>query len=311
MAVRALALLLLAVPAVAQDVADLAARAAAREEATYPFAVRYRVGDTIADYASRGSERTWRADGEIWMRFDRFWLHARYEPDASYTKWRGTMDRSIHWYPVVPTPDQLGLEYDLELCSSYLRHESAHVLRTERVGDLDCVVVLLDWLDEHGTEILHPMALWLATEREAYPVQLVVYGRDPDPDADNPDRLRLPDGTFAPRVRCVVTELFQAGDTWFPARGTVETDGETAELVIDPATLRLGRDVTDDDFDPPSYMWIEDHARGGKRWFTPLGSIPFSFLWILWYFANVVAVLWLIRFLARRARARRGSSRNR
>jgi hypothetical protein len=308
-ALRALALLLLAVPAVAQDVAELAAQAAAREEATFPFAVDYRVGTIAAKYACRGSARTWRTDGEIWMRFDRWWLHARHEPDASYTRWRGTMDRTIH-FPVAPIPAQLGLEHDLRLCSEYLRHESARVVREERLGAFPCVVVLVDWLVENGTEILHPMGLWLSTEHGAYPVQLIVYERDADPDADHPGRITLPDGVFAPRLRCRVEELAAAGGAWFPLRGTVAVDGMETELVMDEATLRLGDDVTDDDLDPPSFMWIRDLARGGFRWFTPLGSIPFSFLWVVWYVANVVVMVWLIRFLARRRRrTRRGSSR--
>jgi hypothetical protein len=292
-----LATLWLAAPAGAQDLEEIARVMAEREQATYPFAVSYRVqvrsggreaepGMFPAWVAHRTDRMLWKGgvddDGvrkeHCWARDGTTWSFVRHDPEVWWLPWRGEIGASpkFTWRLL---PSDFGLELASQRMSSFLRRPSARIRGRESVEDFDCVVVLVDWVDPTAPRIQHPLALWLAVGHDYYPVQVVRYVREAYPDIRNEDRITVDGLVYKPDTWRVVDELTTVGRARFPVRGRQLSRSrfqDAMQIDVDRATLRLGSAVTEDDFDLPGWMYVVDRRSGTPYFVTPLGPIPLS-----------------------------------
>ncbi len=191
--------------------AEIAARMAAREQATAPYALDYRVRlewDGKVDW-NGAYEGTFATDGVHTLRrlrcftgvglslpdrntprerfgvqetlvarrpsFDLF-LHRMLKPDA--TAWKGVVERRWTGNRHV-SPEDFGLRYLEQPVSSFVAHPTARIAGQEEVAGRRCVVVLVILGSDPATPPLGPVAFWLAEDLGYFPVQWVSYTPPP------------------------------------------------------------------------------------------------------------------------------------
>jgi len=326
-----LATLWLAAPAGAQDLEEIARVMAEREQASFPFAVSYRVqvqsGDRNgepdllpAKVAHRIDRMLWRGefvDGHTpireehcWARDGTTWSFIRHDPEVWWLPWRGEIAAppKFTWRVL---PADFGLELASQRMSAFLHRPSARIRGRESVEDFDCVVVLVDWVDSASSRIQHPLALWLAVEHDYYPVQVVRYVREAYPDIRNEDRITVDGLVYKPDSWRVVDELTTVGRARFPVRARQLSRSrfqDAMQIKVDRATLRLGSEVTEDDFDLPGWMYVVDRRSGTPYFVTPLGPIPLSGIAIGIYVIVALAVALEARRRWKRRRRRKAEA---
>ncbi len=321
-----LAILSLAAIARAQDLEEIARVMAERERATFPFAVSYRVqvehrGETEvfpATVAHRADRMLWEGafdDGLVreehcWARDGTTWWFVKHDPEVWWQLWHGEIaaPTSFTWRLL---PADCGLELASQPVSAFLRRPSARLGGRERVGDFDCVFVVVDWVHTDVPRIQHPLGLWLAVEHDYYPVQLVRYVREAYPDIDDEDPITVDGLVYKPEVWRIVDELTVVGRARFPVRARQLSRSrfqDALQMWVDRATLRLGSDVTEDDFDLPGWMYVVDRRDGVPYLFTPVAPIPLSGIAIGVYVVVALAVALEARRRWKRRRRRKAEA---
>lgn len=315
-----LPVLLLAALAQAQDLEEIAGVMAERERVTYPFAVSYWVevqseqeGQPGARYPARAAwsvdRLLWRGavagEEHCWARIGNTWWFV--ERDPRDRLWHGEIAATPEFtWRLVPV--DFGLEHASQPLSKFLLRPSARIRGRERVGDFDCIVVVMDWVHSETEHIQHPLALWLAVEHDFYPVQVVRYTAEAYPDTRDEDRLTIDGKVYKPATWRVVDELTTVGRACFPVRGRQLARSRFERgmrMTLDLATLRVGREVEDDAFALPGWMYVVDRRSSAPYFFTPVGRIPLSLLAISIYVVVALAVVLEARRRWRRRRRRR------
>ena len=330
------AILWLGALAEAQDLEEIARVMAEREQATYPFAVSYwlqvQSEDPIGEpplvlqaKVARRTDRTlWRGDvagpdpdefddrilireEHCWARDGNTWWFVKRDPEAWWIPWHGEIAPSLEFsWRLLPV--DFGLELASQRLSTFLHRPSARIRGREGVGNFDCVVVLVDWVHTESPRIQHPLALWLAVRHDYYPVQLVRYALEAYPDTRNEDRMTIDGVVYKPASWRVVDELTTVGRARFPVRARQLSRSrfeDTMEIKVDRATLRIGSEVTEDDFALPAWMYVVDRRSGTPYIVTPVGPIPLSGIAIGIYVVVALAVALEARRRWRRRRKRK------
>jgi hypothetical protein len=313
------ALLLAAAVAAAQEtpseLSEVVRAVRERESATYPFKSDYTVlqrgtgeGSFQACFATRHPLRIWRATDRFWLRHGDSYLHAGREPERWVLEWRGTIGRGAP--PALePLPVDFGLEYATERISALLRRPSARILRRERIGEFDCLAVLLDWLQENSESIQHPLGLWLAREHAYFPVQVIHYALAGDPELLEDGAIELSGRRFLPHDWYVVDRLMAVEGALLPGLGRKLPRRRRQELLEFRCNFaEVGDRVVEADFDTPGFMYVLDERRGRHVWITPLVDVPLSTMWFIIYFAWGLAVLVAAHRWRRRRKLRRVES---
>jgi len=323
------AILWLAALAEAQDLEEIARVMAEREEATYPFAVSYWIQvqsedrngepDLLQAKVAQRTDRTlWRGqvaddstlnrEEHCWAQLDGTWWFVKRDPEAWWVPWRGQIGASPNFtWRLVPV--DFGLEHASQPLSTFLHRPSARIRGRESVVDFDCVVVVVDWVHTESPHIQHPLGLWLAVRHDYYPVQVVRYALEAHPDPRDEDPVTIDGVVYKPGSWRVVDELATVGRARFPvrARQLSRSRFERAlQMNVDQATLRIGSEVTEDDFALPDWMYVVDSRSGTPYFVTPVGPIPLSFLALSLY--GVVALAVALEARRRWRRRRKGKA---
>jgi hypothetical protein len=333
--ILSLAFLWLESPVEAQDLEEIARVMAEREDATYPFAVSYWVqvepGGLEAEVdlleartAQRVDRMLWRGAAQpsdpwafedeepvvreehCWARDGTTWWFVKRDPETWWMPWHGEIAAPVKFTWRV-LPSDFGLEFASQRLSTFLHRPSARIRGRGNVARFECVVVLLDWMHPKPSRIQHPLGLWLAVEHDYYPVQIVRYTREADPHVRNENLATIDGKVYKPGTWRVVDELTVVGRARFPVRArqlSLWRFDDALRMNVDRATLRLGSDVTEDDFDLPSWMYVVDRRSGVPYFVTPLGPIPLSGIAIAIYviFALAIALEARRRWKKRRRR---------
>jgi len=306
---------------------------ARREAATLPFVADYRIVETVdgntdwagtyhATFCARGNRRVWRgvthqlksaaADRfrrglfvtrkEARWRNRRGFVHAWEDPDRSFGKWRGIVTDENPALDL-DLPLDFGLEYATWPMSRYVRHASARVLREERVGPWDCVVVVVDWLDGGAATIDSPLMLWLAPGEGYFPVRTVAYSPSGHPDLVREEAFELEGRSFTPNRWYEVEELERRGEARVVRTGRRLPCGNMEALrAFHLEALRLGRNVSSSDVTPPAFVYLRHERTRVRYWTTPLGWMPLTWFWIAIYLVMLYLTSRGVWWCARRLR---------
>ena len=253
-------ILLFATVAAAQepDLQAIAAVMRAREAASYPYWMRFRVAreGKFWPHAQDG----WILDaGESLLRRSNAWrlkkpmsratheaAHERIEvidlailgestvqlsrrKGESNSSWRGRSIRRKHMFNHWAMPSKFGLVYwDLPVSQWFVDGTPSFIGR-EAVNGRPCLKVLIDLLTINGEVAgpppIFPLVLWLSEEHGYYPLRVATYSRRREGGAPT-DFTR--DGITYKITRDVTTdELVRFGDAWLPVRGRYRVVGRS------------------------------------------------------------------------------------
>jgi len=269
--------------------ADIAARMAAREQATGPYALDYRVRlewDGKVDW-NGAYEGAFATDGVNSLRrlrtftgvglslpdrnaprerfgvqetlvarrpaFD-LYLYRMLDPKA--TAWKGVLER--RWTGNRNfSPEDFGLRFLEQPVSSFVAQPTARVAGREEVDGRRCVVVLAELGSDPATPPLGPVAFWLAEEIGYFPVQWALYSPGAGPVAEGSKTLEIDGRSYVSRFVSVVAEVAPAGAGWIATKARqilASRAGSGPGLVTmeaDAGSLRTGAMVTASDVDLP------------------------------------------------------------
>ena len=300
------ALAVLAVPARAQDATipdDVFAVMEARERATRPFEVTYRVGDRRGDAGpavSRGevsvawtdvarqlrivaplgryvigeAPSSGRLENLLLERDGRTVdLHRRLTPQPG--PWDGTIHADNLRIVDFDSPLRFGLVWAGRPFSDVLRQRVVVPLGTAEVAGRRCVGVRFD-VDPGAAAVGVPVDAWLSVAHGYYPVRVLHYGRD---DGTNElcsdERVAVGASSWGVVAELSVTTLVPAGPGWVPGEAVLRTrsGGELREvrLQADPSSVRHGPAVAFDGELPADArgVVVRDVSTGQR---VPLGT---------------------------------------
>ncbi len=276
-----LALLLLAGARVASggdsvDLGTIADVMAAREEATLPFRLSYRVVETfrgapwppgcIAGDLARARDKSVLRISMILTRPDaprnkgaRVRVLWKWDGVREYhitqkgtdgDIWHGTVSTVRAW-KVVCSPEDFSLSDGRTWYSDFLRRPSARVLEGENASH-GLLRVIADRYFPCTTVLEAPIELWLDPKKGYLPRKVIFYRRVSEPPrASARGVLAIDNRVFEPYVWRAVLEDTPCGKGWLASRATERTGESRREMVLDQSRLRHGRAVTPLDFEAP------------------------------------------------------------
>ena len=279
---KGLVLLLLAASAVARepDLDEIVATMRAREAASYPFFMRYRIDD------KRRQGHFWVQCHEGWIVRDHNWIVRRTEtwrprdgfsqqatdeaahikidridvalPDRSAfrlirpvggadTEWRGkTRFRKAIAEDSWRRPSQFGLRWNGQDVSAVLDGWTARVLGQEPVDGRPCVKVMVDLSTPNGEEPRGapvPLVFWLSKEHGYYPLRCASFGRVKKTVSyveGEGPDLTVDGHRFEIRFERITDELAKVGDAWLPVRGRALDSGVAISYKAELDSIRVG-----------------------------------------------------------------------
>jgi len=311
--VRGLVLLLLAASAVAQEpnLDEIVATMRAREAASYPFFMRYRIDD------KRRQGRFWVQCHEGWILRDHDWIVRRAEtwqlrdrfsqqttdeaahikidridvalPDQSAfrltrpvggtdTGWRGqTRFRKAIAEDGWSRPSEFGLRWNDQDVSAVLEGWTTRVLGQEPVDGRPCVKVMVDLLTPNGEEPRGapiPVVFWLSKDHGYYPLRFAMFSRVKKTVTfvgGEGPDLTVDGHRFEINVERITEELTKVGDAWLPVRGRELFSGAVITYHAEPDSIRVGEI-------PPSLYLLRDVERAEVREGTSDESFVLEFV---------------------------------
>jgi len=250
---------------------------AAREEATSPYWLRYKVVERRAGHiywAFTFNGSVYRDRTTLIRRLKKFAHHPKrggvFDQDAHtvmdsiavlakgtapFQLWRPEASQDSVWHgasgsrqlPTIDgywTPARFGLHLAGKAYSEYVRGPSSRVVGRVRLGQFDCIEVYTDLRDGSGMPPA-PLVLWLSEAHGYYPIQIALYI-----DVRVGNRyvegkvLRVERETYKPKMLMITEKLIAVGPGWLTSRGRKpsllrESHGEMT-LEVDEPTLRYG-----------------------------------------------------------------------
>jgi hypothetical protein len=216
------------------------------------------------------------------------WLHRELEPFPLV--WEGTRRESSG-------PDyrsETGLHWDDRPWSVLLRERDVRIEGPEAVDGHPCVRLLVL---QHG-EDPWPVLLWLSEEFDFFPWRVRDHRLATTDPRGRPGYVRAGKWWYVPTHTYDWRGLGRRGAAVYPLSIRIrdEHDPEGERLIeVVPESVRIGADVTDEDFELPAVFFVKDLVGGGYAAMTPLGRI--SLVGAVLVAAAVVAVMLVRRRL--------------
>jgi hypothetical protein len=219
-----------------------------------------------------------------------FWLHRELEPFPLV--WQGTRRRSRG-------PDcreETGLFRDDSPWSAFLRRCDVRIEAQERIDGHPCVRLQLLQPGDHPW----PLVLWLSEDFDCFPWRAEEHNAGTT-DPKRVDGRRVGEWTYFRTRTLDWRGLQRRGAAVYPLSIRIrdEYDPEAERLIeVVPESVRLGADVTEEDFALPALFFLEDFVDGGYAAMTPFGRISLTAAIVA--AVAVVAVVLLVRRRLRR-----------